>query len=333
MSSWIDQKYIGLVSTRLSNFSKKNTSYNFRCHYCGDSKKDKNKARGYLYPFKDTYRYKCQNCGLSVSLGDFLEKIDPSLYSAYRLESFENKTVITKEVVPEPKASDKNILLEYGLLPLDKIEKYDPFHIALSYVRGRKIPPGRYSDLFYCRNMKIFEQMNTDYKDRLVAEERLAIPFRNKFGEITGVACRSLGASKKRYVNVRLSNYPLVYGLDRVDFTEKVFVFEGAIDSMFIRNAVAPGGSDLKRVISMFDKNQLVFVFDNEPRNKDIIRIMSDIAKDGYAMTIWPQTWQHKDINEAVMKDIPVEHIRETIISNTHSGLSLQLAMNDWKKI
>ena len=38
--SFVDTKYIGLVSVRLQKFSKKKEGlYTFRCPYCGDSQK------------------------------------------------------------------------------------------------------------------------------------------------------------------------------------------------------------------------------------------------------------------------------------------------------
>ena len=69
----IDAKYISLVSARLGKFKRtKNNLYTFRCPYCGDSKKNKNKTRGYLYQVKTDFNFKCHNCGLSRSFTNFL---------------------------------------------------------------------------------------------------------------------------------------------------------------------------------------------------------------------------------------------------------------------
>ena len=55
----IDSKFIGLVSSRLDRFKKvKANLYNFRCPICGDSEKQKNKARGYLYQIKANTNYR-----------------------------------------------------------------------------------------------------------------------------------------------------------------------------------------------------------------------------------------------------------------------------------
>ena len=78
----VDSKYIGLVSSRLKKFKRvKGDLYNFRCPLCGDSKKHKNKARGYIYPLKSDMNYKCHNCGASSTFSNFLKQIDTTLHN------------------------------------------------------------------------------------------------------------------------------------------------------------------------------------------------------------------------------------------------------------
>ena len=80
---FIDVKYISLLSSRLSKFKKvKPHLYNFRCPICGDSQKNKNKARGFLYRVKTNTNYKCHNCGVSMSFSNFLKEIDPETHKA-----------------------------------------------------------------------------------------------------------------------------------------------------------------------------------------------------------------------------------------------------------
>ena len=71
--SFIDDKFVGMISPRLDKFKKvKPGLYNFRCPLCGDSKKNKSKARGYLYQKKSDLNYKCHNCGITASFAYFL---------------------------------------------------------------------------------------------------------------------------------------------------------------------------------------------------------------------------------------------------------------------
>ena len=86
---FIDVKYINLISSRLSKFKKvKQNLYNCRCPICGDSKKNKNKARGYFYQVKNNTNYKCHNCGVNISLNNFLKEIDPVTHKQYVFEKF-----------------------------------------------------------------------------------------------------------------------------------------------------------------------------------------------------------------------------------------------------
>ena len=71
---YIDQKYLLLVSSQLKQFKKKNDGlYNFRCPYCGDSKKSQTKARGFMFRKENSMIYKCHNCGVGASLKNFLK--------------------------------------------------------------------------------------------------------------------------------------------------------------------------------------------------------------------------------------------------------------------
>ena len=70
----IDNKYIGLLSTRLQKFKKvKANLFNFRCPLCGDSQKNKNKTRGYIYQVKNNSNF------------NFLEIIELLYYYNYQM--------------------------------------------------------------------------------------------------------------------------------------------------------------------------------------------------------------------------------------------------------
>ena len=92
MSLYVDHKYINLLSSRLEKFKRKSRDlYNFRCPICGDSKKNKYKARGYAYVKEDILLFKCHNCNVSGTLKVLLEKFDPILAKQYNFEKFSSK--------------------------------------------------------------------------------------------------------------------------------------------------------------------------------------------------------------------------------------------------
>ena len=100
----VDSKYIGLVSSRLQKFKRvKPDLYNFRCPICGDSQKNKSKTRGYLYAVKADMNFRCHNCGASMTLSNFIKKIDPALHKQYVFERFKDGKTGRGTVVEEPK--------------------------------------------------------------------------------------------------------------------------------------------------------------------------------------------------------------------------------------
>jgi len=100
---------------------------------------------------------------------------------------------------------------------------------------------------------------------------------------------------------------PEVYGLESVDLKETFYVFEGPIDSMFIRNSIAMAGSSLDRLLEPH-KSKAVMVFDNEPSNKEIVNAIEKYIQNGYSVAIWPDHIQQKDVNDMVLAGIkPVD--------------------------
>ena len=103
MPSYIDTKYVNLVSSRLPFFKRKQQGlYNFRCPFCGDSQKSKTKARGYLYQKKTDLFYRCHNCGQSNTFSNFLKKLDGELHKQYVLERYKEGVTGKGQNTPDP---------------------------------------------------------------------------------------------------------------------------------------------------------------------------------------------------------------------------------------
>jgi len=330
MSTWIDHKYINLLSPQLERFTRKsNKLFNFRCPFCGDSQKNKWKARGYVYDIKGNLNFKCHNCGHSTSLGGLLQHIDPFLFKQFKIEKFTegHSNTVPKQVKTEldftPKFKPKSILDEL----MTRVDTLDEDHPAKLFCKKRQLPVEKLKELYYIDDVQNLEQLSDKYKDKIVGTEpRLVIPFYSAKGQLIGVTCRALGNERLRYITLKINDEPLVYNLDKIDKSKTVFVTEGPLDSMFLPNAIAVGGSDLKRVIDL--DLDAVFVFDNQPRNKELVNIMNSMTD--YKMVVWPKNIEEKDINDMVIAGREVQKI---IHMNTFSGLSLKLAISQWSKI
>jgi hypothetical protein len=332
MSIVTDQKYAQMISHKLLLFKRKSERvYNFRCPFCGDSQKNKLKTRGYLFEKSGGLIYKCHNCDVGTNLGKLIDLVDPGLSKAYRLESYKDRVSSNTEVflIPKTEAERPKIILDDMLPRLDQLPLH---HRAVEYVKARRIPKERWNDLYYARDMKVLEQLNPSYEGRLTSDERLVIPFRREDGLLTGVTGRSMGSSTLRYVTVRITDDPLIYGLDRLVRGKKIYITEGPIDSMFLPNAIAAGGTDFARALYNVTGEDTVLIFDNQPRNKQVVKRVESFVSRGCAMVIWDSSWDYKDINDAILSGCSSSAVESILNKSTHKGLALKLAIRDWKR-
>jgi ssDNA-binding Zn-finger/Zn-ribbon topoisomerase 1 len=320
----VDSKYIGLVSSRLEKFKRvKSNLYNFRCPICGDSQRNKNKARGYFYQVKNNTNFKCHNCSASLSFNNFLKEIDINLHKQYTLEKFKEGNTGRNFVVESPKLQFSKPVFK----KLINLPKASSNPIAADYLRKRKIDP----DKFYYAD-KFMEWTNTQKKtfDTITRDEsRIVIPMYDERKNLIGFQGRALGKSFTKYITVMLNEEaPKVYGLDNIDKTTTVYITEGPFDSTFIRNSIAMCGADAD--ISNWGISNPVWVYDNEPRNREIVNRISKTIESGSSVIIWPSNIIQKDINDMVLAGHDIVSVLEL---NTHSGLQAKIKFNNWKKI
>ena len=319
----VDSKYIGLVSSRLQKFKRvKSNLYNFRCPICGDSQKHKNKARGYLYDVKNNTNFKCHNCGASMSLNNFLKQVDPVLHKSYSLEKFKEGHTGRNFVVDEPVFKFEAPKFKQKMDLPKAIENPK----ACGYLMARQLDPSKF---YYAKNFKKFvNKLKPTFEDDTYDEERIVIPLYYE-KNLIGFQGRSLGPSKVKYITVMLDDdAPKIYGLDNIKRDAPVYVTEGPFDSTFIRNAIAMCGADAD--VSRWGIDNPVWIYDNEPRNREITNRISKTIDAGHSVVIWPSDIDDKDINDMVMSGKDVQSVIE---SNIYSGLEAKLKFTTWKKI
>ena len=114
--------------------------------------------------------------------------------------------------------------------------------------------------------------------------------------DLIGFQGRSLGPNSVKYITVMIKDdVPKLYGLEKVDKSKPVFVVEGPFDSTLINNSIAMCGADIGS--SYLDEYDLIYVYDNEPRNREICDRISKCIESGNQIVIWPSTINEKDIN------------------------------------
>ena len=333
MSSFIDVKYIQLVSSRLVLFARKKADlYNFRCPYCGDSQKRRNKARGYLFKVKNDFVFKCHNCGMGRTLSNFLKDQDTFLHDQYVMEKFKNGKTGKGTTVPKPVFNFQEPKFFRKLensIDLDKISDLNSSHPAREYLEGRGIKDLDY--FYYCPKFKAWTNNQKKIFDNLKQDsERIIITFKDKEGNLFGYQGRSLAPKAKlRYITIMLDEeQPKIFGLDKIKEDKPVYIVEGPFDSTFLENSVAMAGSDAD--VRTFGWSNYIWVFDNEPRNREIVARISKVIDRGDQVVIWPKNIQQKDINDMVLAGLDVQTMVE---SNTYKGLEATLKLNDWKKV
>lgn len=320
------------MSWRLEKFKKvKDGLYNFRCPYCGDSSKHKNKARGYFFVMKQRMVFKCHNCGMGRTLANFLKDQDPNTYSEYQLEKYRNNatgkaSTVENFVVP----SSKPHFTKKPTSGLVNIKDLNNEHPAKKYLLDRKIPEDKIGLFYYAERFKRWVNTQKQTFDSLQNDRpRIIIPLISADGTWFGIQGRSLApTSTLRYITIMFEDKLKLFGQDQINPEQTVYVTEGPFDSTFISNAVAMCGSDVDN--STLPYRSRVWVFDNEPRNRQIVDRIERTINTNDPVVIWPKGIRQKDINDMVLAGLDPSAI---IKNNTYQGLEAKLKLTDWKKV
>jgi len=320
----VDSKYIGLISSRLQKFKRvKADLYNFRCPICGDSQKHKNKARGYIYPLKADMNFKCHNCGASTTFNNFLKTIDSTLHKQYVMEKFKERNVGKGSIIPEPEFNFKKPVFRKKL----DLPKASDIETAKKYLEKRKLDPSKF---YFTYKFKEWVNTHKQTFDTIGRDEpRIIIPLHDTEKNLIGFQGRSLVPNSVKYITIMLNEEaPKIYGLDKVKTEKPIYILEGPFDSTLVENSVAMCGSDLD--IRTFGWCNYIWVFDNEPRNREIVERISKTIDRGDQIVIWPPTVKEKDVNDMIMGG---HDVMSMLQSNTYSGLKAKIKFNYWKKI
>ena len=273
--------------------------------------------------------YKCHNCGVGRTLSNFLKDQDSFLHDQYVMEKFKDGRTGKGTVTPNPKFNFSPPKFSKGDVNLKKISELNTEHPAREYLEKRGIKDLDY--FYYCPKFKAWtnEQKKT-FDNCRQDSPRIIIPFRDKDGRLFGYQGRSLApTAKMRYITIMLDeDKPKIFGEDRINVEEPVYIVEGPFDSTFIKNSVAMAGSDVD--IRTYNWSDHIWIYDNEPRNREIVSRISRSVDRGDKVVIWPKHIQQKDINDMHLAGHDVQKVVE---SNVYHKLEANLRLNDWKKV
>ena len=332
---WIDENYLNQISTSLALFKQVDRGiYNCRCPICGDSAKNKYRARGYFYEGTDSLIYYCHNCTECLSFSKYLEQYHPELYTQYLFEKFSRSH---EKLDTNTKFSD--IIAPKSDDIFASLESNNP--LAIKYLRDRHI-----EQTFHFTHE--FQQWVNSVVPMKFAkprpDSRVVIPLRGPLGEVYGFQGRSIGDNAIKYITITFPGCPKLFGMDSVDMNRTYYVLEGPLNSLFVDNAIASCGGDIVATLSTVPhiKENAVIIYDNEPRNKTIKKQLDKAIDLGYTVLLWPRNFfEAQDINDIISHQISnnnaslqdaKSYILDTIKNNTYSGLSAKLELSSWAK-
>ena len=362
--SIVDIKYanqVGLYLDRWKIKSQEPFVSTFRCPICGDSQKNKSKTRGYLYMDRrdNRVKFKCHNGCPSRWLPTFLKEVQPNLYKEYILESFgssrEAKGNILRKYSDSFRSGEKfsngvrdredrrEIVQQKTEWSLDstarRIDHLREDHPARTYCSKRGIPDHQLAVLLYVPKFTKFVNSIIPGKLKVFEhdEPRLIIPFINREGKCVGFQGRSFDPNANmRYISIMIDeDETKFFGLDRVNLNNLIYVVEGAIDALFLDNAVAAIQGDLAVAEKVLEGKRLCYIPDKDIRNPQIVRLIQKLIRNGSTVCLLPKEYDGKDINEMVLKNAELQDstkLQKVVMDNTFSGARLKLEFDRWKR-
>lgn len=337
----LDETFLRSVSSRLERFKQTGSHhFNARCPICGDSQKNRSKARFHVFEHnKNSFLVcKCFNCGYANSFDNFLKEFEPETHKMYLMEKFKganNKPELISSFVQSKPVFDTSPLKR-----LKKISQLAVDHPIRFWVNKRRIPPKQHYRMYLCPKFKQWTNSvlpnKFDEKALENDEPRLVIPLFDEYGNMFGFQGRAFKKDSVRYITIMLDDSRgRIFGLDALDKNKTAYCVEGPIDSMFISNAIASCGGDIISELQLLnmEKESIVVVYDNEPRNIDTIKKIEKSIDAGYKVCIWPEYIEQKDINDMVIAGYSPMQIKSAINENTFEGLSATLRLAQWRKL
>ena len=338
------------------------TNYNFRCPICGDSKTRTYLRRGFILTNQETWVYYCQNeCG-SMAFTSYLKEYHPEVFRRVIFHALKEKTKFVHKEKKVVEKSSKYLGTEYKFKDgeLLSVMDTDPLcEIALTECKRRKIPESVYKTWYVCIKDDYFT--NKDELGYVLLDERgiptgneygnrLIIPYYKLGGKWSQFDARALSSKMMlRYKNIKDTQREL-YKADWLDTTKPFYLLEGAIDSCFIKNSVAFGGTKhLHRYLEEYPKMNTnssngTIIWDND--DAGVFELMSNLdlgfkyfdwlmitVKDEFKFKTDGTLREIKDINDFVLysnecvldKDGFIEHSCLTPYIKNSEGSKIRL--------
>jgi transcription elongation factor Elf1 len=339
MDPVITYKYIMFLSPQLKGFTKvSNNLWKFRCPLCGDSEKNSNKKRGYIYEKEGTYRFHCHNCGQDKKFSGLLYEMDSELYNDYRKEnalSSLKDDIIDDSLFKQSRQFPKKVEKDKYLIPIAETDINNP---GREYLLSRNVPESSFKRVYWTKHydLLINESFGEKYESIKKPTSGLVFPLFAKVDDAyscIGYQYRTIDKEcpkAKRFMTCATEGLQGLYGIEHVDFTKQIYVVEGPIDSLFLPNCIAVLTSSVWRA----SIPSAIYINDCEPRNKSVMEQVKKCISLNYKTVMLPEEYTSLDINDIINKyKITQSELESLVLNNVYQGLYAKVKFSKWNKI
>jgi hypothetical protein len=296
------------------SFRKQDGIYNASCPVCREGKSWLKKKRLYFYP--TTSSFYCFNCNQSWSALNWIKNISGLSTEEIYLEA--NSQHLSVDVTDRILSPGK-VIKEKPILPHDSINLEDSvqsnyyqnnevFNSVVKYLKSRRL------DSAVNRCGKYYVSLTDHFH-----KDRLCIPYLDRNNKIIFYQTRSVQAEGPRYLN-KIGYEKSVFGIERIDPDKPyIFLFEGPLDAVFIKNGVSLAGLNLtqfqEKQLLEFPFHDRIWVLDNPNIDESSKVKITSLLKNKQKVFRWPTNTPYKDFNEWAVKE-EIDEISSDFIMN-----------------
>ena len=304
---------------------------NFRCIFCGDSKKSAIKKRGWVY-LKNASVY-CFNCGMSMSGIKFLQLLSGSDYEDIHREYVRLflKSGLDSSLSAnawQPNADDEPSIFNLKNA-IDSSMKKPLTDKAKAYLDSRRVLQAPF----------LKEPLYSIYSEPKRDQEYILIPWKLNGVDAYYQVNDFLKLKSMKYMFPK-GKKKLLYGLDNVDPSySKIFAFEGVYDSLFVKNGIATGTKSItdyqmKLIRERWPHHEVVVSFDNDQAGFSSMKKLIETNKASKFFVWFDQNTKEKDINEYVISKNNLNAFADTktLDNMIYDSLQMKLWMISNKK-
>jgi hypothetical protein len=300
-------------------FRKHDNTYNAACPVCKEGKSLGKKKRLFFYPESNTFH--CFNCSKTWSAYNWITSV--CNMSKDEIDHEINSNSYSTDVSKKQNFDFIKVKTKQSpILPFDFINLFDP--VQQAYYKSNKY----FNDAMQCIKDRLLDTAINKSSNLYISltdfyhKNRLCIPFYDRNNKIVFYQTRALDKSEPRYLG-KIGSDKTVFGIERVDVNlPYIFMFEGPIDAMFVKNGVSLAGLTMtetqKMQLAEFPLHKKIWVLDNPNIDESANTKIRELKMKREYVFKWKLGMSYKDFNEMAIFEDKNEIDYNIIIENLY---------------